>query len=1359
MSAQHRLCDPGAEDCRQILIDHIRAETERLDVAFWFMEDSWMASEIIARWNAGVPVRILMDSEASIRNGRNRDRLAELAAAGIPMRERTTSGIMHWKMMLFAGQGLVEFSGANYSSDAWLPSGDPYTNYVDEVILFTSKASVVNSFKTKFDELWIDTVHYTDYANVPGPQSRVYPIYDKDPELNFPPLESYATRAVYHYYYETARVDVTMYRITDRRHADAMIDLRTAGVPIRLITEPQQYRDTTRLWHAWNVDRMHMAGVQIMHRAHAGLNHQKSVQLHGLGLAILGSSNWTSPSAHAQEEHNYFTTDRTIFDWLTAQFERKWNNTAGVTENVPFAPLPPDAPVDPLPAYESTGAFTHGLTLSWFGGPWAHSYDVYFGTNAGALSLIASRLPLGPSQKSWERQSFVLEQPLQPQTTYYWRVVGRTAAEMTTISPMWTFVTGAADTQSPTVSITAPTAGTTVGGAVTIAASASDNTVLSRVEFLVDGVVIGAATAAPYQAVWNTATVAAGSHTLQARAIDAAGNAALSSGVAVTVPDTTNPDVSLTAPASGATLRGEVRLEASATDDVAVSRVDFLAGGALVGSATASPYRVAWDAASHAEGTVTLTARAVDAAGNSATSAAITATVDHPDAPGPCTFGVVPSTLSVAAGASERTVSLTATPTDCDWTAVSGTPWLTIAAGTSGTGSGQVIVSIAANTTGPVRTGILTVAGQAVLISQDAASPNVSVSAATLRFGAAVSDGGFTAVTPPQTVRLTREGDGAISWTARALAPWITVTPAAGEGDAVLSIGVQHVPGMPSSGEVQGGVEIAVSGAANTPGPIAVTLGIRPTGTTNAPFGALETPAEAAANVTGAIAVTGWALDDVGVSAVRVYRNCVGHDPAGVCQQVLGEDLVFVGDGVFVEGARPDVESAFPDAPNARAAGWGLMVLTNMLPHLPERRGSGGQGEITLYAIATDAEHHQSLLGRRTISLNNDHASKPFGTIDTPANGAVASGVVANFGWALTPGTARIPLDGSTITVYIDGRPVSGVRYSLCRGTAPNPVAAGTCDDDIARLFPNYTNITTGTGSLGVALIDTRTLANGLHTIAWSVTDDQGRVAGIGSRFFRVSNVSSADGIVSAGRSALAIAADDGAVAPIVRDGLIRGRTGFRTTASWDVMEPDGDGTYHVRIAELGRLELAFGDAVTAGYVRVNGERRPLPAGSALERDQFTWAPGPGFVGAYELTFTTPTREIPVRVSIVAAETREGQIRSWIDTPSTGLVVERGFQVAGWALDLAAWNGTGIGAVHVWAIRRDSSERATFLGIAGLQGRRPDVAAHFGAQFERAGWGLTAAPLSPGGYTVVAYFWSGRTGRFEDARSVQVTIR
>ena len=143
-----------------------------------------------------------------------------------------------------------------------------------------------------------------------------------------------------------------MYRITDRAHTDAILNAVARGIPVRLITEPDQYRDITRMWDAWNVDRLYMGGVQMKMRAHAGLNHQKSVILHDQDgvtagdqtTVIFGSSNWTSPSANGQVEHNIFTKKPDIVDWFNEQFERKWNNTGGVVENADFVPLPPDAP-------------------------------------------------------------------------------------------------------------------------------------------------------------------------------------------------------------------------------------------------------------------------------------------------------------------------------------------------------------------------------------------------------------------------------------------------------------------------------------------------------------------------------------------------------------------------------------------------------------------------------------------------------------------------------------------------------------------------------------------------------------------------------------------------------------------------------------------------------------------------------------------------------------------------------------------------------------------------------------------------------------------------------------------------------
>src|SRR5689334_11727465 len=90
-SAQDRLCDPGNEDCRSILLNYIRNETVAIDVAFWFMEDARYTNELIERFQAGVKVRVLIDTRANSSYPLNAQRLAELKAAGIPMRRRLTS--------------------------------------------------------------------------------------------------------------------------------------------------------------------------------------------------------------------------------------------------------------------------------------------------------------------------------------------------------------------------------------------------------------------------------------------------------------------------------------------------------------------------------------------------------------------------------------------------------------------------------------------------------------------------------------------------------------------------------------------------------------------------------------------------------------------------------------------------------------------------------------------------------------------------------------------------------------------------------------------------------------------------------------------------------------------------------------------------------------------------------------------------------------------------------------------------------------------------------------------------------------------------------------------------------------------
>jgi chitodextrinase len=101
--------------------------------------------------------------------------------------------------------------------------------------------------------------------------------------------------------------------------------------------------------------------------------------------------------------------------------------------------------------------------------------------------------------------------------------------------------------------------------------------------------------------------------------------------------DTTNPVVSVTAPTPGSTVSGNVTLSASASDNVGVTKVEFYVDGSLKSSDSAAPYSYSWDSSSIANGTYGVTAKAYDAAGNSATSTSVSITVKNGDAQSPTT--------------------------------------------------------------------------------------------------------------------------------------------------------------------------------------------------------------------------------------------------------------------------------------------------------------------------------------------------------------------------------------------------------------------------------------------------------------------------------------------------------------------------------------------------------------------------------------------------------------------------------------------------------------------------------------------------------------------------------------------------
>ena len=191
------------------------------------------------------------------------------------------------------------------------------------------------------------------------------------------------------------------------------------------------------------------------------------------------------------------------------------------------------------------------------------------------------------------------------------------------------------DTQPPVVSITSPVGGATVSGTTSVAASATDNVGVTRVDFYLDNVLQFSSAGSP-SFRWNTTAVANGAHTLSAKAYDAAGNVGTSANVGVNVsnaPDKTNPTVSLTSPANNSTVTMYLKISATARDNVKVVSMRALIDNNQVCSSALSDSPVSADQSSNTSGLLTLscsvnilnkytkgthavTVEAADAAGN-----------------------------------------------------------------------------------------------------------------------------------------------------------------------------------------------------------------------------------------------------------------------------------------------------------------------------------------------------------------------------------------------------------------------------------------------------------------------------------------------------------------------------------------------------------------------------------------------------------------------------------------------------------------------------------------------------------------------------------------------------------------------
>jgi len=187
--------------------------------------------------------------------------------------------------------------------------------------------------------------------------------------------------------------------------------------------------------------------------------------------------------------------------------------------------------------------------------------------------------------------------------------------------------------QPPTVTLTSPANGATYTAPATVSlgATALDNDgTVAKVEFFNGVTKLGEDTTSPYSYTWSG--VAAGTHTLTAKATDNLGATTTSSPSTITVnsapTQNQSPTVSITSPRDGQSFpfKPTIAIEATASDtDGAVTSVQFFDGATALGTDQTSPYTYSWRNVS--SGAHTLTAKATDNAGAVTTSSQVAITV------------------------------------------------------------------------------------------------------------------------------------------------------------------------------------------------------------------------------------------------------------------------------------------------------------------------------------------------------------------------------------------------------------------------------------------------------------------------------------------------------------------------------------------------------------------------------------------------------------------------------------------------------------------------------------------------------------------------------------------------------------
>jgi len=387
-----------------------------------------------------------------------------------------------------------------------------------------------------------------------------------------------------------------------------------------------------------------------------------------------------------------------------------------------------------------------------------------------------------------------------------------------------------------------------------------------------------------------------------------------------------------------------------------------------------------------------------------------------------------------------------------------------------------------------------------------------------------------------------------------------------------------------AAGTYSGAVTVTDPAAANSPEAVEIALTVKSAGTDAVPFGAFEAPADGS-SFGASIVLSGWALDDVAMRAVKIFRK-------------TGEKTkTLLGKAVFVAGARPDIETEYPSYPQNYKAGWSYTLKASRLP-------GGGAGAFTIQAYAVDTFGHSVLLGEKTLT-GTGAAGSPGAAVMTLGEHDILEEdrIAAGF------------------TVWIDG------------------MAAGhSVDGGFREGFPNKTKYADGWHTIAWNAADSSGGSGAIRS--WYFKIDRRAETARASQ----TETEDEDSSPVIGRREPAVGSVSGIAAiPIEGMAPVFLKSGFADVRPAETVYPDADGSIRIRFPRLSRLAIYLNreqsfeseaeeraraarilaanrkDSRFRAYALVGVELRPLPIGASFDAGDgiLYWQPGPGFFGEH----------------------------------------------------------------------------------------------------------------------------------------------